>query len=191
MGDILFENVILLVVPIMNIPDYDFLISGIIGVPEMCLMEEIQIKRDGSIVVPQHVKEETTLPNLFLSNLTGEYPYLCVTSGSDTLNMALDFGADASHLLPKYMTEHKEEIDQFGEPKEVSIYGTGGERFIKSYNLKEFSYNIGIKRGLLKSISIEKHGTDEDEYDGLIGQDMFLPFKQVNIDFKNMRLDVE
>ncbi|MGQ1948688.1 retropepsin-like aspartic protease [Geofilum sp. OHC36d9] len=189
-GDILFENVILLVMPIMNIPDYDFIVSGIIGIPEMLLMEEVHIKKDGSLFIPQKT-QEATFKNMFFSEESGKCPYVRVNSGPDTLNMALDYGANESHLCLGYLEKHKEEIDKFSDPKETPVTGLGGERKIMSYSLNHFPYKIGDKESFLKKISIKNVFTDKVEFDGVIGQDMLLPFEMIKINFKTMSFEVE
>jgi predicted aspartyl protease len=189
-GDILFERVLLLVVPIMNIPELDFLISGIIGVPEMRLMEEVHIKKDGSIFIPKAVQEFTS-QNMFYEGLSGVYPIVRLNSGTDTLNMALDYGATQSYLSQKYLKEHQQEIEKKCEPKEISNYGLGGERKFRSYRIRDFAYEIGNKESVLSVMSVKDCSVFKDKFDGLIGQDIFLPFEQININFKNMHLEIE
>lgn len=189
-GDILFERVLLLVVPIMNIPELDFLISGIIGVPEMRLMEEVHIKKDGSIFIPKAVQEFTS-QNMFYEGLSGVYPIVRLNSGTDTLNMALDYGATQSYLSQKYLKEHQQEIEKKCESKETSDYGLGGKKNFKSYIIKDLPYKIGIKKSVLSSIPVKDCPTSAGEFDGLIGQDIFLPFEEVKINFKNMHLEIE
>ncbi|PKQ64370.1 hypothetical protein BZG02_06005 [Labilibaculum filiforme] len=189
-GDILFERVLLLVVPIMNIPELDFLISGIIGVPEMRLMEEVHIKKDGSIFIPK-TEQEFTSQNMFYEGLSGEYPIVRLNSGTDTLNMALDYGANQSYLSQKYLKEHKQEIEKKCESNETSDYGLGGKKKLRSYIIKDLPYEIGNKKSVLSSILVKDSPTHKDEFDGLIGQDIFLPFEQIKINFKSMYLVVE
>ncbi len=189
-GDILFERVLLLVVPIMNIPELDFLISGIIGVPEMRLMEEVHIKKDGSIFIPKTVQEYTS-QNMFFGDLSGEYPIVRLNSGTDTLNMAFDYGANQSYLSQKYLKEHKQEIEKKCEPKETSANGLGGEKYFKSYLMQNLPYEIGNMESVLSTIDVRDCPTSAGEFDGLIGQDIFLPFEQIKINFKSMYLEIE
>jgi predicted aspartyl protease len=189
-GNVLFEHVLLLVMPIINIPEFDFLISGIIGIPEMRLMEEVHIKKDGSIFIPKKVKE-TSLKNMFYEGLSGVYPFVMLNSRTDTLNMAFDYGATESYLSVTYLNEHKQEIEEKGEFSEILVYGLGGGEKVKNYKLKDFSYKIEKKESILPIISVRNGATDKGEFDGFIGQDMLLPFEQIKINFKNMYLEIE
>ena len=185
-GDILFENVILLVMPLFSIPELDFKISGIIGVNEMRKLDEIHVRQDGSIFLPE-MPSNKELSNIYLDNLEGLSLTVQIQSDNDTLFMEFDTGATISNLNKKFYDKYQDKIK--GKLNSKSVAGAGGETVqIESYTLDSFSYTIGTKNNVLPQIDIE---LSDNKYDGLIGQEMIVPFDKMIINFKNMYIDFE
>lgn len=190
-GDILFENVILLVVPLFSIPEFDFKMNGIIGVNEMRRLEEIQVNKDGSIFVPENPSNKE-MCNMYFGGLEGLSTSVQIHSDNETLLMEFDTGANMSNLTKKYYNKYQNVIEEKGSLNNYSIYGASTEsNQVESFTLTDFPYMIGTKSYVLPEIDVNlSYGTYE-EYDGLIGQDMLLPFDRMVINFKNMYVDFE
>ena len=184
-GDMLFENVLLLITPLFSIPELGFKMNGIIGVNEMRKLDEIHIRQDGSIFIPETLSNRA-LSNIYFDNLEGLSLRLQIQSCTDTLLMEFDTGANVSHLNKTFYDKHQEKIK--GHLIEKSVAGVGGTQQRESYILDSFSYTIGTKNHILPQISIE---LSDSKYDGLLGQDMILPFDKMIINFKNMYVDFE
>jgi len=187
MGDILFENVVFLVMPLFSIPAIDLYIRGIIGANEMRRLDEIHIRKDGSIVIPK-ISQEKQLHNMCLGGLEGLSPIVQLQSSNDTLMLAFDTGANVTSLSKRYYDRHKETVEQNGAFGNASSIGVGGSEDKGIYTLKDFPYAIGTKSNVLPAIDVELLGED---FDGTIGQDMIMPFDKMILNFQYMYIDFE
>jgi predicted aspartyl protease len=186
-GDILFENVVFLVMPLFSIPEIDLYIRGIIGANEMRQLDEIHVRKDGSIFIPK-ISQEKQLHNMYLGGLEGLSPIVQLQSSNDTLMLTFDTGANVTSLSKKYYDNHKEKVDKNGKLGSISNTGVGGSEDKRIYTLKDFSYAIGTKNNVLHEIDVEL--IDED-FDGNIGQDMIIPFEKMILNFQYMYIDFE
>jgi predicted aspartyl protease len=125
LGDILFENVIFLVMPLFSIPELNFKMNGIIGVKEMRKLEEIHIQKNGSIFIPE-TPLTTALPNMYLTDLEGLSLVIQVQSNNDTLLMEFDTGANVSNLTKRYYDTYSEKIKENMMLKDKAVHGAGG-----------------------------------------------------------------
>jgi predicted aspartyl protease len=189
-GDILFENVVFLVMPLPSIPAIDLYIRGIIGFPEMNQMAEIHISKDGRMYIPQ-TSHEKQLKNMFLSGLEGLHPVIQLQSENDTLLLTFDTGANSTHLTKRYYDNHKEKIEEAGIPENSFVSGAGGSESVTQYVLKDFPYTIGAKNNVLPTIAVEMTVHNDDDFDGNVGQDMIIPFDKMILNFQYMYIDFE
>ncbi|MDR1227005.1 MAG: aspartyl protease family protein [Prevotellaceae bacterium] len=189
-GDILFENVVFLVVPAeqMSFPQVNYEIHGVIGFPVLYQMEEIRIRKDGRVVVPK-TSENRNLNNMFLSGLK---PAVQLTSHNDTLIFLFDTGANTSELSKKYYENHRTEVEQNGALQTRSRGGGGGIVEAEEYELKDFPYTIGAKSSVLPKISVVVQDYDfVKHFDGNLGQDVITQFNEMILNFKHMYIDFE
>jgi predicted aspartyl protease len=107
-GEILFENVVFLVMPDdkLTFPEINYQIQGIIGFPVIHQMEEVHMHKDGSITIPG-TPTDFRFANMVLEGLN---PVVQVVSQEDTLLFTFDTGAKNSELSFKYFNDHKNEI---------------------------------------------------------------------------------
>ena len=189
-GDILFENVVFLVMPDedLTFPEVNYQIKGIIGFPVIHQLEEVHLHKDGSMTVP-NISKETPLKNMVLELLD---PVVQVVSQKDTLLFTFDTGAKNSELSFKYFNDHKAEIEKKGELQINERGGAGGQTMIKEYILKDFPLSIGSKKITLKQIpvTLEEYGFNE-YFDGNLGQDVFTQFNTLIINFKYLYVDFD
>jgi hypothetical protein len=188
-GDILFENVVFLVMPLPSIPAIDLYIRGIIGFPEMNQMAEVQISKDGRMHIPQ-TPHEKQLKNMFLSGLEGLHPVVQLQSENDTLLLTFDTGANYTNLTKRYYGNHKEKVEKAGILENNFVSGAGGSESVTQYVLKDFPYTIGSKNNVLPEIDVEVTAHNDD-FDGNLGQDMITQFNEMILNFKYMYMDFE
>ncbi|MDM8159583.1 aspartyl protease family protein [Labilibaculum sp. K2S] len=189
-GDILFENVVFLVLADdqLTFPEVNYQIHGIVGFPVIHQLEEVHLHKNGNITVPKSPKEKK-LKNMVLEGLT---PVVKVISDNDTLLFTLDTGAKNSELSFKYFNEHKSEIENRGELQTNARGGAGGRTTVKEYLLKNFPMKIGTKKTTLTEIPVTLEEYDFNKYfDGNLGQDIFNQFNTLIINFKYMYVDFE
>lgn len=189
-GDILFENIVFLVLPDEHLafPSINYEIHGIIGFPVIHQMGEIKICKDGILKVPL-IPQSKQLENMFLDGLR---PVVQLFSDNDTLLLAFDTGATKSYLSKKYYDAHKHKVEMNGKLK-VSQHGSaGGIIDVEEYILKDFPYTIGSKSNVLPQISVVLEEFEfTKHYDGNLGQDVFTQFNEMTLNFQHMFIDFE
>lgn len=189
-GDILFQNVVFIVMPDeqLTFPQIDYAIKGIIGFPVIHMLGEIHLNKDGRTFIPK-VPSVASKQNMFL---TGLNPVVEVLSGADTLMFTLDTGAMRTELSFKYYTEHKAEVERAGEFQTNERGGAGGGVEVKEYMLSNFPITIGRHLARIDEVPVTLEEYDFNKYfDGNMGQDVFMQFNSLVINFKGMYLDFE
>lgn len=187
-GNILFENVLFLVMPDeqLTFPQIDYAIKGIIGFPVIHQLGEVHLQKDGKIFIPK-VASKNSEQNMFFSGLN---PVVKVNSGNDTLLFTLDTGARITELSFKYFNDHKAEVEKKGKARTNERGGAGGTEEAKEYLLSNFPLSIGKHKTSLDKIPVEldEYKFNKD-FDGNLGQDVFLKFNSLIINFENMHID--
>lgn len=189
-GDILFENVVFLVTPDeqMSFPAINYEVHGIIGFPVIHQMGEIRMKKDGTVIVPKEVQDRK-LHNMCLEGLN---PIVQLISDSDTLLFTLDTGAKYTELSKRYYDNNKDEVEKNGKLQTSQRGGGGGVVEEKIYRLQNFPYTIGTKSNVLSEIPvILSEYTFNKYFDGNLGQDIFLQFNEMILNFQYMYIDFE
>ncbi|MFN4000402.1 aspartyl protease family protein [Algoriphagus sp.] len=189
-GDILFENVVFLVMPDeqLTFPEINYQIHGIIGFPVIHQLAEVHLHKDGSISIPT-TQKESKLKNMFFEGLN---PVVQAVSENDTLLFTLDTGAKNSELSFKYYNDHKDKIEKIGELETNERGGAGGQATVEEYMLKNFPINIGTKSTKLAKIPVTLEEYEFNKYfDGNLGQDVLTQFNTLIINFKHMYVDFE
>jgi len=186
-GDILFQNIVFLVVPQRDLTfsQVDYAIYGIIGFPQIMQMQEIRFQKNGKIIIPQKPKRYSE-KNMFLD---GYNPVIQIFTQNDTLLFRLDTGAKTSELSYKYFEKHKENILQNTEKQQIMRGGAGGIQQSDVFTLKNFTYRIGKTQDTLPEISVI--GSDYEFlqlFDGNLGQDILQKYKEIVLNFKYLFL---
>jgi len=189
-GDILFENVVFLVMPDeqLTFAEIGYKINGIVGFPVMLQLEELHLHKNGRITVPGSV-QETALDNMALEGLN---PVVRLYSGSDTLLFTFDTGAQNSELSFKYYREHKDNVEKYGRRQLNTRGGAGGQTNVEEYMLSDFPIRIGLKNAALENIpvSLEEYAFNK-YFDGNLGQDVITQFNTLVMNFKYMYINFE
>jgi predicted aspartyl protease len=189
-GDILFENVVFIVMPDaqLTFPEINYAIKGIIGFPVMDQMGEVHLLKNGNIFIPKEVANKQE-QNMFFEGLT---PVVRLHSKKNTLLFTFDTGARTSELSIKYYKAHKIEVKRKGEMQKNQRGGAGGNVEVNEYMLFNFPMTIGAHQ-----LSLEKIPVTMEEYwfnayfDGNLGQDVFMKFNSLIINFEHMYIDFE
>lgn len=188
LGDILFENVLFIVMPDnqLTFPQINYSIKGIIGFPVIHQLGEVHLKKDGKIFIPK-LPSKKAEKNMFFEGLN---PVVKVISSKDTLLFTFDTGAQSTELSFKYFNEHKTEVEKKGTKQTNERGGAGGKFAAKEYLLKNFPIVIGKNKTSLENIPVILEEYNFNKYfDGNLGQDVFLKFNSLIINFENMYID--
>jgi len=187
-GEILFENVLFLVMPDeqLTFPEIDYSIKGILGFPVIQQLGEVHLKKDGKLFIPKTVSKKAD-QNMFLEGLN---PVVEVLSENDTLLFTFDTGAAHSELSYKFFNEHKKDIEKKGELQTNERGGAGGIVTVNEYALMNFPFTIGKHKTSLDKIpvTLEEYGFNK-YFDGNLGQDIFIKFNSLIINFEYMYID--
>jgi hypothetical protein len=187
-SEILFENVLFIVMPDeqLTFPQINYSIKGIIGFPVIHQLGEVHLNKDGKIFVPQVASKKAT-QNIFFEGLN---PVVKVFSENDTLLFTFDTGAGHTELSFKYYNDHKAQIDKKGEMKTNERGGVGGIVAVKEYIISNFPLRIGNHKTSLETIpvTLEEYGFNK-YFDGNLGQDVFMKFNSLIINFESMYID--
>jgi predicted aspartyl protease len=189
-GDILFENAVFIVMPDaqLTFPEINYAVKGIIGFPVIYQMGEVHLLKNGNIFIPKEVSQKQE-QNMFFEGLT---PVVRLRSNKSTLLFTFDTGARSSELSLKYFDEHKLQVKRKGEMQKNQRGGAGGNVEVNEYMLFNFPMTIGAHQLSLEKIpvTLEKYWFNA-YFDGNLGQDVFMKFNSLIINFENMYIDFE
>jgi hypothetical protein len=151
-------------------------------------MEEMQMHKDGHICIPS-IPKEKSLHNLML---VGLQPVVKLTSGKKTLYFTFDTGAKSSELSYKYFKENKANVEKYAQFQQNLRSGVGGTEKSSEYMLSKFPIRLGSKSAVLAKIPVKLEEYEfNNEFDGNLGQDLFMKFNTLIINFKYMYVDFE
>jgi len=188
-GDILFNNVLFLVMPDtqLTFPDINYQIKGIIGFPVIEALGEMHLHKNGNITVPDK-PNKSKLNNMVLEGLN---PVVELFSGNESLLLTLDTGAKNSELSFKYYRKHKDVIETTGRLIKNKRGGAGGMTNVKEYLFPNFQLIIGTKKALLEEVHVTLEEYEfTKHFDGNLGQDVFVKFDTLILNFKDMYIDL-
>lgn len=188
LGGIIFKNVPFLVMPDedLSFPEVNYKINGIIGFPLIKQLKEVHLGKDGTITIPGTTRK-SNLNNLFLDGLT---PVVQAYSGTESLILTLDTGAQTTDLSYKYFKKHEATIKSSGKIAIGKSGGAGGVTVKGVYQLPDFEIKVGTKKAILPTVSIMREQYDFlDHFDGNLGQDFFMQFNALIINFEDMYVD--
>ncbi len=180
-GDIKVENSVFLVVSdkSMSFPQADYQINGIIGLPIILDMGEIQITKSGVLIVPKEKTNFEREPNLAFSGFK-------LLIGIDGLHYNFDTGANETMLYNSYYDENKKEIDSLYKVKTISFAGVGGRKNRDGFRIKH-NFKIYDKEVQLDNLILIKGETGiNDTLYGNIGNDVFGRFDKMVLNFEKM-----
>jgi len=189
-GGITIKNVVFQVMPdsILYIAQVKFQLNIIIGFPVIEQMKEVDIYKDGRMVIPK-TPAQTGLHNFALSGLN---PVIALKTGNDTLTYNFDSGATSSVFYAAYFNRCKAAVQKNGIKKTVAFGGAGGSQKKVVYVLPKVSLTAGDKTVTIDSVSVlDTKITPDEKLYGNIGQDFTNKFNEVIYNFKYMYMKGE
>lgn len=189
-GDILYENVVFIVMPDeqLTFPEISYVIKGIIGFPVIHQLGEIHLYNNGTLKVPA-VRTKKTFRNMALEGLN---PVVRTYSKNDTLLFTFDTGASHSELSMNYFKAHKAEVQARGTRVTNQRGGAGGRSAVDEYLLLNFPLKVGSEEAVFDTIPVTLEDYSFNTYfDGNLGQDFTGRFKTVMLNFEDMFIDFE
>lgn len=189
-GEILFENVVFIVMPDeeLTFPELNYAIKGIIGFPVIHQLGEIRLNKNGTITVPLN-RTKKGFKNMFFEGLN---PVVRAFTENDTLLFTFDTGASHSELSYTYFKKNKIRIESLGERQTNQRGGAGGQSSVDEYILLDFRLKVGSAEAELQSIPVTMEEYDFNaHFDGNLGQDFIEKFQTLILNFEDMYIDFE
>jgi hypothetical protein len=187
-GNILIRNAIFQVMPdsVLYIAPIQFSMNIIIGFPIIEQLQEVQIYKDGRMIIPLK-PSASPLHNLALDGLD---PVLALKENGTTLPFYFDSGAGNSVLYSTYFRKYKSKILREGRIKKAQFGGAGGIRNENVYVLPALYLFLGNKKITLDSIDILTRQIDpKEKFYGNIGRDFMSRFDEMILNFKSMYVE--
>ncbi len=180
-GKIVVKNVVFLVFPDnqLSFPQIGYKISGILGYPVLEAFGEIQITREGTMIIPQEYSAFSEPSNMAMDGLT---PLICLEGDPYTF----DTGADHTMLYAAYYQDNREDIEENYKPEKIKFGGAGGMREFYGFVIDR-SFNISGKEISVEGVHLLKEKIKETEtVYGNIGQDIMGQFGKMIMNFDQM-----
>lgn len=184
LGDIVFRNVVFLVIPDENLsfPSIDYRIQGIIGYPVIAALNEIRIGQDGTFTIPEQQTAFTSASNMAMKQLI---PIIRI----DNRHYTFDSGANQTILYSAYYQSEKALIDSLYQPEVISFGGAAGSDTFEGF-YAEVSFHVSGKTITLHQTPVLKTPIKDDEtVFGNIGQDVIQQFPLMILNFDQMYLE--
>jgi predicted aspartyl protease len=180
-GKIVVENVVFLVFPDdqLSFPQIGYKISGILGYPVIEAFGEIQITRNGNMIIPKEYSSFSGPSNMAMDGLT---PLICLEGDPYTF----DTGADYTMLYAAYYQDNRAITEASCTPEKITFGGAGGIREFDGFVIDK-TFNISGKEIVVKGIHLLKDKIKESEtVYGNIGQDVMEQFGKMILNFEQM-----
>lgn len=180
LGNIKVENAVFIVLAdsALTFPTKDYEISGILGFPVISAMKEVQLTKDGYLIIPEQETAITQKPNLAIDRLS---PLIYI----DGMHYHFDTGADETFLYSKFYEENKEEISGNYVPSMIRFGGAGSKAEVAAYKIR-YKFNIMGKDVVLDTVPVIKEQISDEKVYGNIGQDVIRQFNKMTINFDRM-----
>jgi predicted aspartyl protease len=181
-GNTVFRNVIFIVMPDKQLKFAGGLykIKGIIGIPVILLLGEIQVTKKGRLRSPLQQTES----NLFNLGMAGMSPIADISFYGTSHPYIFDTGAASSVFNACFLPAYK---DSLGETKESTsrVGGAGGIQEFKVLHCFNLRYSFGGKAGTLKRGMVQLNSVSPvyDSFYGIAGEDIFTQWETMTINF--------
>ncbi len=192
MGDILFRNVIFLVMEDRDLtfklmPLLKYEIRGILGMPVIRALKKIELHSEGYLLVCDP-KESSAPTNLMFNGFT---PIVQISVGNDSWGFQIDTGARASSLSGSNLHELVEENQSRIHQRRTTSAGAGGTNVVNNEALSDFEFKLLDKEVKLPAIKITKTPFRKSIY-GNLGLDIIKdPFTSLTINFIDMNVRLQ
>lgn len=180
LGNIKVEHAVFIVLAdsALSFPTKGYEISGILGFPVISAMKEVQLTKDGYLIIPEQETAITQRPNLAIDRLS---PLIYING----MHYHFDTGADETFLYSKFYEENKEEISGKYVPSKIRFGGAGSKAEVEAYKIR-YKFNIMGKDVVLDTVPVIKEKLSDEKVYGNIGQDVIRQFNKMTINFDRM-----
>lgn len=188
MGGAIFHNVVFLVIAdeALQFPAIDYRIEGIIGFPVISSMRNITITRKGLLYINQSENNSSKNANFYYQ---GNAIRILGFNGKDSMFFHLDTGAKQSELNKEYYDANSAYVRSVSEKRKYKLGGAGGVTSYKTFQLPNFSLQIGSGKKTLPYIPV--YPNKVSPYGNAIGQDFIQLFEKMTIDFDNCHINFQ
>ena len=184
-GNVTFRNVVFIVLPDKSLSFLGGLykIKGIIGLPVIAQLGEIQIKKDGHVFSP--AKQTASDERNF--GLEGNTPFINVNFFGEYHPYIFDTGAATGIYGGKFITTYSDSLKNV-KKSSSKVGGAGGMQTISILRIKNLHYEIGSAKNILKAGTVQLSGNEAifSSFYGIVGEDIFSQWDTVTINFDRM-----
>ncbi len=184
-GNVIFRNVVFIILPDKSLKFLGGLykIKGIIGLPVIAQLGEIQIHKNNHLSSSLN-QTESDLRNL---GLYGNTPFANVNIYGSFHPYIFDTGAATGILGEKFYSTYSDSLKNI-ESSSGHVGGAGGVQKISILKINHLHYEFGNQKGILKHSILQIEGTADafNGYYGIIGEDIFTQWDVMIINFEQM-----
>jgi hypothetical protein len=185
-GPIVLRHVVFQVMPdsILYIGAANFSLNLIIGFPVIADLQQIAIRKNGTLFIPIH-PEPGTFHNFAISGLD---PVIYLRHGRDTLSFHLDLGATSTELYAVYFEQFRTRVLKQGHSRTVEFGGAGGMKRKLVFTMPAFDLALDSgHRVVLDSVDVMTEPVFPGEkFYGNVGQDFTSRFDELVLNFRYM-----
>lgn len=184
LGNIKIENAVFLIFPDASLafPQITYQINGILGLPVIEALGEIQFTRDNRFMVPD-IHSQSEEKNLALDFLT---PLILLRDETGTGTYTFDTGAVKTMLYNTYFERYNAIKDSLPEEVDYTFAGAGGSTTSRGIYIN-YSPEVNGKPTKIDSVIVLKAPIHPNNYHlGNIGQDLIGQFDKITINFEQM-----
>jgi len=185
MGNMMYENVIFQVLKdeLLEVPEENIKIKGVLGFHEISALPAMKIYNKTNILEILPAKKHSESSNMMFTR-----DWQMIVSANDSLLFFLDTGAAWSSLSLNYYNNNKDDIENTGTSSTKLVRGMGGSKEFPIYSLTDFPVKINTFTTILPEIPVfvQPKSANQNEYDGILGQDIINQYDYMLLDFKNM-----
>lgn len=184
-GNVIFRNVVFIILPDKSLSFLGGLykIKGIIGLPVIAQLGEIQITKNKHLFSPAS-PSESDLRNL---GLNGNTPFVNVNFFGSYHPYIFDTGAATGILGGKFYSNYSDSLKNT-KSSSGHVGGAGGVQKISIVKISHLNYELANQKGMLKRSMIQLDGSSEaiGDYYGIVGEDIFKHWDVMTINFDQM-----
>ena len=185
MGNMMYENVIFQVLKdeLLEVPEENIKIKGVLGFHEISALPAMKIYNKTNILEILPAKKHSESSNMMFTR-----DWQMIVSANDSLLLFLDTGAAWSSLSLNYYNSNKNDIENTGTSSTKLVRGMGGSKEFPIYSLTDFPVKINTSTTILPEIPVfvQPKSANQNEYDGILGQDIINQYDYMLLNFKNM-----
>jgi hypothetical protein len=184
-GNVIVRNVVFIILPdkSLSFAGGIYKIKGIIGLPVIASLGEIQIHKSNHLISPMN-QTESDLNNL---GLNGNTPFANVNFFGTYHPYIFDTGAATGIFNGKFNSTYSDSLKNI-KSSSTRMGGAGGVQKISVLKIENLHYGFGNQKGILKRATLQLSGSSDAlaGYYGIVGEDIFMQWDVMTINFERM-----